>query len=420
MNRRRFLQTGTLLGLASGVTAASRETLQDGAADRQLWANLLYKIAEPVLQNLSAGTLQKNWRVEYSPTWDNRDKKVAYLEAFGRLMMGLAPWLALPDDNTDEGRKRQKLKKYALAAVAQSVNPTGPDYMLWRSQGQPLVDAAYLAQSLLRAPEALWQPLDDTTKQRVIAEFRLLRRVVPPNNNWLLFMAMTEVFLLAQGEEADRYRIETALRAIEGWYAGDGWYSDGAAFHMDYYSSYVIHSMLVDVLTTMLQTTRKKGAVEAVKALQERLDRAVKRMQRFAEFLERFISPEGAFPAFGRSITYRTAVFQALGHTALLHNLPEGISPAQVRCGLSAVIRRMFAQPGVFDREGWLTLGFAGHQPEIADYYSNTGSMYICALGFAALGLPANEPFWTAPPAEWTARKAWSGQPFKKDYAVTY
>jgi hypothetical protein len=80
----------------------------------------------------------------------------------------------------------------------------------------------------------------------------------------------------------------------------------------------------------------------------------------------------------------------------------------------------MFAAPGVFDANGWLTLGFAGHQPTIADYYSNAGSMYICALGFVPLGLPTTHAFWTAPAEDWTARKAWSGQPFKKDYAVDY
>ena len=132
------------------------------------------------------------------------------------------------------------------------------------------------------------------------------------------------------------------------------------------------------------------------------------------------ISPEGAFPAFGRSVTYRLGAFQSLTHSVLIHQLPEGVSAAQVRCALTAVMKRMFAQEGLFDKEGWLTLGFAGHQPNIADYYSNSGSMYLTTLGFLPLGLPATDPFWADPEAEWTQQKAWSGKPFKKDGAVNY
>jgi hypothetical protein len=44
----------------------------------------------------------------------------------------------------------------------------------------------------------------------------------------------------------------------------------------------------------------------------------------------------------------------------------------------------------------------------------------MATLGFLPLGLPANDPFWTAPPVDWTSKKAWNSQPFKKDYKVTY
>ena len=44
---------------------------------------------------------------------------------------------------------------------------------------------------------------------------------------------------------------------------------------------------------------------------------------------------------------------------------------------------------GNFDEHGWLTLGFAGHQPQIAERYISTGSLYLCSTVFTALGLPA-------------------------------
>lgn len=67
--------------------------------DREVWVDIMYQMAEPILKNMAEGTLQKNMTVEnggleLSPTWDGRNKKVAYMEAFGRLMAGLAPWLS--------------------------------------------------------------------------------------------------------------------------------------------------------------------------------------------------------------------------------------------------------------------------------------------------------------------------------------
>src|SRR5690606_40539903 len=75
---------------------------------------------------------------------------------------------------------------------------------------QTLVDAAHLAQAFLRAPKALWEPLSEVTKQRVVEEFKLLRRIKPNESNWLLFAAMTETFLYFIGEDCVREKIDYA------------------------------------------------------------------------------------------------------------------------------------------------------------------------------------------------------------------
>lgn len=61
-----------------------------------------------MVSNLAAGTLVKNMPLVTSPTFDSRSPKVSYLEAVGRTYAGIAPWLALPDDDTDEGKLRKK------------------------------------------------------------------------------------------------------------------------------------------------------------------------------------------------------------------------------------------------------------------------------------------------------------------------
>ena len=116
-------------------------------SDREYWAAQAYRIAAPVLEPMSRGMLSTEMQIEVSPSFDSRDKRVTYMECFGRLMAGIAPWLSLPDDDTPEGKERRKLKEWALKAYAQAVDPDSKDYLLWRKEGQPLVDAAYIAES---------------------------------------------------------------------------------------------------------------------------------------------------------------------------------------------------------------------------------------------------------------------------------
>lgn len=402
----------SIIALYTCILSINAQNKQSQTDDRTYWADLMYKISEPVLSNMSKGELSKNMELELSPTWDGRDKRVTYMECFGRLMSGLAPWLALPDDNTSEGKKRKQLREWALKSYAHSVDPNSPDYLLWRNEGQPLVDAAYIANSFLRAPKQLWEPLDELTKKRYIEEFKQLRRVDPPYTNWLLFSAMVETFLMSIDEQYDAYRIHSAIRKIEEWYVGDGWYADGEHFAFDYYNSFVIQPMYVEVLEHLVE---KKRMVKP-----EQLETARKRMQRYSMILERLVSPEGTFPVFGRSMTYRAGVFQPLALLSWRKNLPQELPEGQVRAAMTSVLKRMFSAEGNFTQKGFLQLGFAGHQPKLADWYTNNGSLYLTSLAFLPLGLPADDSFWTSSPQDWTSKKAWSGQDFPKDHAVSF
>lgn len=394
---------------------AQKKKQETQKSDREYWCELMYKISEPVLKNMSDGNLQKNMLVEVGPTWDNRDIRVTYMEAFGRLMAGLAPWLSLPDDDTSEGKQRKQLREWALKSYAHAVDPDSPDYLLWRKEGQPLVDAAFIANSFLRAPEQLWEPLDKMTKERYIKEFQLLRRVDPPYSNWLLFSAMVETFLLSVDAEYDRYRIHSAIRKIEEWYVGDGWYADGEHFAFDYYNSFVIQPMYLEVLQTLVN--KKVNMANKGMNSQKQLELVSKRIQRYSAILERFVSPEGAMPVFGRSITYRTGILQPIALLAWQENLDKSLSNGQVRSAMTAVIKRIFTPESNFNEKGFLTLGYCGSQPEISDSYSNNGSMYLASVGFLPLGLPANHPFWTDEAQPWTSKKAYEGLNFPKDRA---
>lgn len=419
MERRKFIGALSLAGIIGtmkptdilAATDQTKTTIGSAKNDREYWWKLLNKIASPVTSNLANGTLIKNMPVEKAPKFDNRSPSVTYLEAVGRTYAGIAPWLALPDDQTTEGIARKKMRLDAVQGLNKCFAPGSPDALNFTKDHQPIVDAAYLAQSFIRAPKALWEPLEPETKQRIIVAFKSLRNRKPFKSNWLLFGSITEAFLLSLGEDYNAERLNEGPIKLNEWYKGDGWYGDGPNLALDYYNSFVIHPMMVDVLAIMAD----KKLVE-----QKVYDLALKRMQRYAVGQERMISPEGTFPPIGRSITYRTGAFQVLSQVALMDKLPESIKPAQVRSALTKMKQNMYEVPGTFDKNGWLQLGFCGHQPEIADYYTSTGSLYMATLSFLPLGLPANHEFWTAAPAAWTSKRAWSGEGFAKDYHVDY
>lgn len=400
---------------ASGLALTEHNIIQkspsdlDQVSDREYTAQLLYRIAKPVLKNLSLQTLRKKMPLQQAKDYNTDAAQLSYLEAFGRTICGIAPWLRLLDDSTKEGQMRKELRQYALNGMAHAVDPKSADYMNFRRLEPPIVHAAHLCQGLLRAPEVLWHPLDNGVKANFVTELKALRSIKGPYNNWLLFAGMIETFLLFIEEEYEPLRIMVAIKKIQEWYVGDGWYRDGVHFAFDYYNGYVIHSMLIDILEVAKHHKLAKP---------EEYEQALARMQRFAVIQERLIAPDGTFPAVGRSMTYRTAAFQPLAQLALMRKLPQEISGAQVRCALTAVMRQIFEAKGTFDANGWLQLGLAGYQPSLADVYTSTGSLYICTEGFLALGLPADDAFWTAPTQQWTAQKVWSGTDLVRDHSL--
>lgn len=410
VNRKSTSNFGTgafLLAACEYVRFLEKESL----SDRQYWVDLAYSMAAPVLSNMAEGNLQKNMMVEVSPTWDGRNRKVTFMETFGRLMAGIAPWLALPDDDTEEGAKRKQLREWALASYKNAVDPSSPDYLLWQGEGQAMVDAAYIAESFTRAYDALWMPLDEQTKQRYVTEFKNIRKIDPPYTNWLLFSSIIESFLLKAGEQGDFYRVNSAVRKMEEWYTGDGWYADGPEFSFDYYSSFVFHPMYLETLGNMIDAQRRTRIHYG-----KYYNRALERTKKYAIVLERMVSPEGTFPVFGRSIPYRMACLQPLALMAWKEQLPAGLTYGQVRSALTKVMHRMFDGKENFNEGGFLTIGFCGCQPNVADWYTNNGSLYMTSLAFMPLGLSATHPFWTDAPAPITQEKAWNGKPFPKDH----
>lgn len=415
-NRRHFLLSSLAAGAAATLPAAAQTAVARSQSqpqnDRAYWLAHLERVSEPVLKSLKERTLRRDMPVEAAP--GERDARAVgtHLEALGRLLAGIAPWLELgasAGETAQETALRSRYRDYALAGVASALDPSSPDHMPFGESSQTLVDSSFLALALLRAPNQLLGKLDATTRQRLAEALITERRVQPGFSNWLLFAAMNEALLKVLGQPWDRMRIDYALRSLQSWYMGDGVYGDGPHFHWDYYDSFVMHPYLLQLMDTLGDES------PAWTAMREPIHRHA---QRYAAIQERLIAPDGSYPVIGRSISYRCGAFQLLADAARRLMLPETVTAPQVRCAIAAVMRRTLEPAGTFTREGWLQIGLAGHQPGLGEGYISTGSLYLCSAAWLPLGLPPSDTFWSQPAEPWTSQKIWSGENAHTDHAL--
>lgn len=386
-----------------------------GSQERTYLVKTLVKIANPVLTALSKNELKKEMPVESS---GEHRERYTHLEAFGRLLSGMAPWLESGADNTPEGKLRKKYIDLARICLHNATDPAGPDYMNFDCCGQPVVDAAFLAQGLLRAPHQLWDPLDKTTKENIIVALKKSGEITHYQNNWVMFSATIEAALYKFSDSFPRKETLGYIDKCLSYYKGDGTYGDGKNFHWDYYNSFVMQPMLIDALKTIIEEDSIHKVAD--QSLQNKYEIVLKRAQRYAEVQEMLISPIGTYPVMGRSSAYRFGAFQLLSQIALMQQLPAVLKPQQVRAALYTLIQNQAEAPGTFDKNGWLQIGVHGHQPNMGEDYISTGSLYLCSEAFLVLGLPPTHIFWQEKDEDWTSKKIWSGQNTTHDHSMDY
>ncbi len=368
-----------LLCLPASVFAQTEDST------RSYWIQQLERISGPVIENLSKDSL-----TIVMPIVHNQEYQ--YLEAFGRTFCGMSRWLNLSEP-TEEDSIRSYYRGKVAKCFSNGFNPQARDYFNFKTGKQPLVDAAFLAQGLLRCP-LVWSQLDESTKQHVLKEFMDLRRVKPYDNNWMLFASTIEAFILDKTGSCDECRLWEGINAfVYGFYVGDGIYSDGHYYDNNYYNSFVIHPMLMDVLLSL----RDSGIKEA----EDYLRLESKRYHRYAAWLERQIAPDGSLPVYGRSIVYRIGILHALAEFVCITN-DATARGGEIRSAMTKVLTKQLDDMD-FDNQGFLTIGFKGLQPDLAEPYISTGSGYLCTTFFLPLGLSQSHPFWKDEQQDWTS-----------------
>ena len=128
MNTRRdFFKSAATLGLlgATGLPLMdAAEVKTEPAAvgdDRRYWVSITQKIARPVLENLARRELKKNMPVEEKA--GAKRANCTHLEAFGRLLCGISPWLAA-ENLSDMRTLRVTALALGIAALLVLLNPS--------------------------------------------------------------------------------------------------------------------------------------------------------------------------------------------------------------------------------------------------------------------------------------------------------
>lgn len=367
---------------------------------RDYWIHQLEILARPIMENLSKDSLKVKMPV-------SRNQDYQYLEAFGRTFCGISRWLDLKDDSKEDSL-RDYYRELSVRGIKNGFDSQAKDYFNVQKGIQPLVDAAYLAQGLIKCPR-VWELLDDSTKENVINGFRSLRRIEPFGNNWLLFASMIEAFLYQKTGSYDEKRLLNGVFSfVYGFYVGDGLYGDGNDFVFNYYNSYVIHPMLLDILLYIQNIDNDM--------IKECLDLEMKRYVRYVQLLERQIMSDGTMPVYGRTVTCRLGALHAMAEFVCVVDSIPNLSMGQLRSSMTAVLKKQLHEKD-FDSHGFLLVGYQGEQPGLAEDYISIGSGYHCTTFFLPLGLPLAHPFWMKSNEDWTSRKIYNGGIVEKDVA---
>lgn len=275
------------------------------------------------------------------------------------------------------------IERYATGLAA-GTDPHHPEH--WppiTDRAQPMVEAASIAIALHESRPWLWDHLDDGVRQRVCAWFGGFVGADVNDSNWRLFQVITEEFLASAGAPHSRAEIDAGLARLDDWYRGGGWYTDGDGRKFDYYNAWALH--LYPVLWARIAGARADPATVA---------RHRARLREFLTVHQHFFGSDGAPVHQGRSLTYRFATTAPLWAGALADATP--LPPGRTRRLASGALRH-FAERGVPDERGLLTLGWYRPFLPATQRYSGPASPYWASKAFLGLLLPADHPVWTAP-----------------------
>ncbi len=319
-----------------------------------------------------AGIKLGNFGVSYSD-------EVAQMEAFSRVLWGLAPlW--------GGGEECEDFAEIYRKGIASGTDPESPEY--WGeipavSCDQRIVEMAALGLALILAPHKIWDPLTDKEKENFHKWLYQVNNEITSNNNWRLFPLIVNLGFKNVGAEYDAERMKKSIESCHSFYRSNGWYHDGNTDQADYYVPFAIHFYALIYAKVM-----EKEDPENSRIFKERA-------ALFAKSFVYWFDENGSALAFGRSLTYRFA--QCCFFSACVF---AGVKPFPIGVMKGIISRHLewwLSQP-IFDGSGILSVGYAYPNLNMAEFYNAYGSPYWALKAFLFLALDENDEFFMAEP----------------------
>jgi hypothetical protein len=287
------------------------------------------------------------------------------LEGFARTFLAAGFRLAQSSDGSLAG--------WYARGLAAGTDPASPErWPRVTEVNQAKVEAASIALALHESRHVLWDALDDGVRERVVAWLAETIGQPYPQCNWLWFQNITQAFLRSVGGPWSAEEIERNIATMEGWYLGDGWYTDGPVRKFDWYAGWAMNFY-------PLWYGRMTGEPDGTHR---------DRLREYLTGVQHLYAPDGAPLHQGRSLTYRYAALAPVWAGAVFDTGP--LSPGRTRRLASGVLRHFAARVRDPQPVGWY-----GEFEPIRQPYTGAGSPYWSGKGFAGLVLPADHPVWT-------------------------
>ena len=316
----------------------------------------------------------------------------AEIEGVSRMMLAIGAWLSSPENPEVievDGQEIDLATLMRQTLVALSDPESDERWPALRSgyfQGN--VEAAYVAELIVQTEARVWWRMPNEEREQVM-DWLVAGdpEAEPYDNNWNLFPVMRNLARLRYGYPVDVAATDAYLDRIERDYVGDGWYGDGTTRNVDWYNSFVLQPELL--FWAMYEGDRDR----------ERAERIVTRLRAYLHHLPYLFDAQGRGVAFGRSLSYRTAILAplALALQADVSPLAAGQARRLVSGNLSYHMRGDPSSTDAMIRDDdVVSIGYLGERPSIRDPYISSGSPYFAARVLQVLALPRDHEFWTA------------------------
>ncbi|OHE99867.1 hypothetical protein CORC01_04768 [Colletotrichum orchidophilum] len=348
------------------------------------------------------------------------DETAAQLEGFARPLWAVGALLLGADATSDSALSAaitEVVQPWIDGFVA-GTDPEHPEY--WgaiKGPDQRMVEAEIVAFALLSAPDRIYKPLSEKSKENVTNWLRSLNGMEMPKNNWRWFRVFGNLALFkvcGVPYESIREEINSDLALLDTFYRFDGWSADGPwqtpeqaqdefeqfdktgrrdaigiGRQADYYSgSFAIQF-------SQLLYSRFAADIDP-----ERAEIYRQRARGFGVTFWRYFDSEGSAIPFGRSLTYRFACggyFAALA-LAKVPDMPKPLHTPGAIKGFLLRHLRWWANnsDGVFYPDGTMNIGWLYPNMYMCEDYNSPQSPYWCLKTLIAVGLAENDDFWTA------------------------